>query len=164
MCGHFGRFSGDRWDAAGLGVPNGLVVLTWYICRALTMCWALGSVHFVHDLNESHIKGYLETEDKLTKRCQIKKCSDVMWCKGMLGSCEGPPAWVLGHGCALWAISMVSRPHPQSAHSSVPRTWRAMLRLRVCLLSSDLMRFSVRKYECPRRPSWFFVLFVWKLV
>ena len=80
------------------------------------ICWALGSVHFVHDLNESHIKGYLETEDKLNKRCQIKKCSDVMWCKGMLGSCEGPPAWVLGHGCALWAISMVSRPHPQSAH------------------------------------------------
>ena len=55
-------------------------------------------------------------------------------------------------------------PHPQSAHSSVPHSWRAMLRLRVCLLSSDLMHFSVRKYECPRRPSWLFVLFVWKLV
>lgn len=43
-------------------------------------------------------------------------------------------------------------------------TQSRMLQAWVCLLSPNLMHFSARKCDCPWRPSWLFILFIWKLV
>lgn len=71
------------WPSEGLA---GLKWETLFSDTDVTECllhsWALGSVCFVHDLNESHIKGYLETgqinqkmsNKKVVMLCDAKEC------------------------------------------------------------------------------------------